>query len=74
MSQVFNFDGGLRVQQFRLGRYIEWRLFNADGYLKGRGREVTKVKCEKKWRPMLENLMKTEIENMGTAPRHPSQI
>jgi hypothetical protein len=61
MSEVFNFDGGLRVQQFRSGRYVEWRLFNANGFLKARGHEVTKVKCEKRWRPLLEKMLKAEI-------------
>lgn len=66
MSEVLNFEGGFRVQLFRLGRYMEWRLFNASGFLKGRGRELTKVKCERKWRTMLERLQESQKQTKET--------
>jgi hypothetical protein len=56
MSELLKF-GYYRVQLFRNGAHVQWRIWGPGGTVIARGSETSKVKCEKKWRPELKRLM-----------------
>jgi hypothetical protein len=56
MSKLLKFEG-LKVQTFRSGKHVQWRLWGPGGELLARGREITEVKCERRWRPLVDQYL-----------------